>query len=118
MFAFTRQVQIACDMAARGAARLSGTDVPSFPDTETSFAELKARIGKALAFVNSVPAANYAGAEAREIVVTTRRGDLKFDGLGYLRDFVLPNMYFHLTNAYVILRHNGVELGKSDFLGG
>lgn len=118
MFAFTRQVQIACDMAARGAARLSGTEVPSFPDTETSIAELKARVAKALAFVNSVPAAQYAGAEAREIVVTTRRGDLKFDGLGYLRDFVLPNLYFHLTTAYVILRHNGVELGKADFLGG
>ena len=118
MFAFTRQVQIACDMAARGAARLSGTEVPSFPDTETTFPELKARIAKALAFVNSVPAAKYAGSEAREVAVTTRRGELKFDGIGYLRDFVLPNLHFHLTTAYAILRHNGVELGKQDYLGG
>jgi len=118
MFAFTRQVQIACDMAARGVARLSGTDVPSFPDTETSLPELKARIAKALAFVNSVPAAKYAGAETREIVVPSRRGEQKFDGVGYLRDFVLPNLHFHLTAAYAILRHNGVELGKGDYLGG
>jgi hypothetical protein len=118
MLAFTRQVQIACDMAARGAARLSGTEVPSFPDTETTFPELKARIAKALAFVNSVPAAKYAGCEDREVVVTTRRGDQKFNGLSYLRDFILPNLHFHVTTAYAILRHNGVELGKSDYLGG
>jgi len=118
MLAFTRQVQIACDMAARGVARLSGTDVPSFPDTETTIPELKARIAKALAFVNSVPAAKYAGCEQREIVFTTRRGEQKFDGLGYLRDFILPNLFFHITTAYAILRHNGVELGKNDFLVG
>ena len=117
MFPLTRQVQIACDMAARGAARLSGSEIPSFDDTETTLAELKARIAKALAFVNSVSASKFAGSEDREISFTTRRGDLHFKGLDYLRDFVLPNLYFHITTAYVILRHNGVALGKSDFLG-
>jgi len=117
MLALPKQVQIACDMAARGVARLSGTDVPSFPDTETTIPELKARIAKALAFVNSVPAAKYAGSETREVVVPSRRGDTKFDGLSYLRDYVLPNMHFHVTTAYGILRHNGVELGKNDYLG-
>ncbi len=117
MFALTRQVQIACDMAARGAARLSQTDVPKFEDNETTIAELKTRIGKALEFVNSVPAAKYAGCEQRPITVPTRRGELTFDGLSYLRDFVLPNLFFHVTTAYAILRHNGVELGKGDFLG-
>ena len=117
MFALPKQVQIACDMAARGVARLSGTDVPSFPDTETTIPELKARIAKALAFVNSVPAAKYAGSETREIVVPSRRGDIKFDGIGYLRDYVLSNLHFHVTTAYAILRHNGVELGKNDYLG-
>jgi hypothetical protein len=118
MFAFTRQVQIACDMVARGVARLSGVDVPSFPDTETSFPELKARIGKVLAFVNSVPKASFAGCEDRDITITTRRGEQHFKGLDYLRDFVLPNLHFHITTAYAILRHNGLELGKADYLGG
>ena len=117
MFALPKQVQIACDMAARGVARLSGTDVPSFPDTETTIPELKARIAKALAFVNSVPAAKFAGSETRQVVVPSRRGDITFDGIGYLRDYVLPNLHFHVTTAYAILRHNGVELGKSDYLG-
>jgi hypothetical protein len=118
MFAFTRQVQIACDMAARAVARLAGVEVPSFPDTETTFPELKARIDKALAFVNSVPKAKFAGSEDRDITITTRRGDQQFKGLDYLRDFVLPNLHFHITTAYAILRHNGVELGKADYLGG
>lgn len=118
MFALTRQVQIACDLCARGVARLASEEVPKFEDTETTFPELKARIAKALAFVNSVPATKFSGSEDRDITVTTRRGDLNFNGLGYLRDFVLPNVYFHVTTTYAILRHNGVELGKADFLGG
>jgi hypothetical protein len=118
MFALTRQVQIACDMAARGVARLAGEEVPKFEDTETSFPELKTRIAKALAYVNSVPATKFAGSEDRDITIPTRRGDQKFNGIGYLRDFVLPNLFFHATTAYAILRHNGVEVGKADFLGG
>ncbi|MDR3386223.1 MAG: DUF1993 family protein [Rudaea sp.] len=118
MFPLTRQIQIACDIAKGAAARLSETEIPKFDDTETSVAELKARIAKTLDFINGIPAAKYAGSEGRDITVVSRRGDLKFKGLDYLRDFVLPNVYFHATATYAILRHNGVELGKSDFLGG
>jgi hypothetical protein len=118
MLPFTRQVQIACDMAARSAARLSGSELPKFEDVETTIPELKQRIARALAFINSIAAAKYAGAEERSIVVPSRRGELNFDGLGYLRDFALPNFYFHITTAYALLRHNGVELGKNDFIGG
>ena len=117
MFALTRQVQIACDMAKGGAARLTGAEVPSYPDTEGTIAELKARIAKTLAFVNSFDAAKYAGSEDRDILLNMRTGELRFKGLAYLRDFVLPNLYFHVTMTYAILRHNGVEIGKMDFLG-
>ncbi len=118
MLPLTRQVQIACDSVKGAAARLSGTEIPSFEDNETTVAELKARIAKTLEFVNSIAAAKFAGSEERDITVASRRGDLKFKGLDYLRDFVLPNFYFHATTTYAILRHNGVELGKSDFLSG
>jgi hypothetical protein len=118
MFTLTRQVQIACDMAKGAAARLGGVDVPKHDDTETTLAELKARVAKVQAFINSVPAANFSGSEDKAITFSTRRGDLHFNGLDYLRNFVLPNFYFHITMTYAILRHNGVELGKMDFLGG
>jgi hypothetical protein len=117
MFPLSRQVQIACDIAKGAAARLSGTEIPKFEDTETTFPELKARIDKTLQFVNSVAADKFKDSEKRDIVLTNRRGDLKFTGLAYLSEFVLPNVYFHATAAYVILRHNGVEIGKPDFLG-
>lgn len=117
MFPLTRQVQIAADMAKGAAARLSGTEIPKFEDTEATIAELKARIAKTLAFVNGVDAAKYAGAEDRDVVLQTRTGEVRFKGLNYLRDYVLPNVYFHSTAAYLILRHNGVELGKNDFIG-
>jgi hypothetical protein len=117
MFALTRQVQIACDMVKGGAARLGGVDVPKHEDTETTFADLKARIAKVQTFINSVPAAGFAGSEDRAITLNMRNGDMHFNGLDYLRGFVLPNFYFHITTAYAILRHNGVELGKNDFIG-
>ncbi|HEY8010984.1 MAG TPA: DUF1993 family protein [Rudaea sp.] len=117
MFALTRQVQIACDSVKGAAARLSGTEIPSHPDTETSFADLRARIGKTLDFINGIDAAKYAGSEDRDIVLNMRTGELRFKGLDYLLHFVLPNFYFHATTIYAILRHNGVELGKQDFLG-
>ena len=117
MFALSRQVQIACDMIKGAAARLGGVEIPKHEDTETTFAELKARVAKVQAFLGSVPAANFAGSEDKAITLNMRRGDLHFTGLDYLRYFVLPNFYFHLTTTYAILRHNGVELGKSDFLG-
>lgn len=117
MFPLTKQVQIACDLAVRGAMRLCGGEIPTFEDNETSIDELKARIAKALTVVNSTTAAQFNGSEDRDITLTTRRGDLHFKGLDFLRDFVLPNIYFHVTTTYAILRHNGVELGKADFLG-
>ena len=117
MFALTRQVQIACDMVKGAVARLSATEIPKFEDNETTVAELKARIAKTLAFVNSVDAAKFAGSEERDIVLQTRASELRLKGLNYLRDYVLPNVYFHVTTTYAILRHNGVDLGKPDFIG-
>ena len=117
MFSLTRQVQIACDMIKGAAARLSGTEIPKYEDNETTVAELKARIAKTLAFVNGVDAAKFSGSEDRDIVLQTRAGELRLKGLNYLRDYVLPNMYFHVTTTYAIMRHNGVELGKPDFIG-
>jgi hypothetical protein len=117
MFALTRQLQIACDTVKGAAARLTGTEIPSHPDTETSFADLRARIAKTLDFINGIDAAKYAGSEDRDIVLNMRTGEMRFKGLDYLLHFVLPNFYFHVTTIYAILRHNGVELGKQDFLG-
>ena len=117
MFPLTRQVQIATDMTKGAAARLSGTEIPKYEDNETTIAELKARIAKTLAFVNGIDAAKYTGSEDRDVTLQMRTGDRHFKGLNYLRDFVLPNVYFHVTSAYAILRHNGVDLGKNDFIG-
>ena len=117
MFPLTRQVQIAADMVKGAAARLSGTEIPKFEDNEASIADLKARIAKTLAFINGIAADKFEGGEKRDILLQMRRGDLRFVGGDYLRDFVLPNLYFHVATAYAILRHNGVELGKQDFLG-
>ena len=118
MFPLSRQVQIACDMVKGAAARLGGVEIPKHEDTETTFAELKERIAKVQAFISSVPAAGFNGSEDKAITLNMRRGDMHFNGLDYLRHFVLPNFYFHVTATYLILRHNGVELGKMDFLGG
>ena len=117
MFPLTRQVQIATDTAKGAAARLSGTEIPKFEDSETTFPELQARIEKTLKFINGIDESKFKGGDEREIVLNTRRGDLKFTGQTYITDFVLPNVYFHVTAAYATLRHNGVELGKTDFLG-
>jgi len=117
MFALARQVQIACDMVKGAAARLGGVDIPKHDDTETTFAELKARVAKVQEFISNIPAANFAGSEDKAITLNMRRGDMHFNGLDYLRYFVLPNFYFHITTTYAILRHNGVELGKTDFIG-
>jgi hypothetical protein len=117
MFPLARQVQIATDMAKGGAARLAGVEVPSFPDTESSFEELQQRIARTLAFLKGLKATQYAGADARHIQLQMRMGSIGFDGRDYLVGWVLPNFYFHLATAYNILRHNGVELSKADFLG-
>ncbi|MDE2149764.1 MAG: DUF1993 family protein [Gammaproteobacteria bacterium] len=117
MFALSRQVQIASDTAKGAAARLAGLEVPSWPDTESNFAELAVRIDRTLEFLHTFTPAQIDGSEQRPIELHTRRGVLRFTGLDYLRHFVLPNFYFHFTTTYLILRHNGVELGKMDFLG-
>lgn len=117
MFPFTRQVQIACDNAKGPIARLAGIDPPKHEDTEKTFAELKARIAKTLDFIGTVKPEQFAGAEAREIVLKFPQLTLKFNGQDYVTKFALPNFYFHATTAYNILRANGVDLGKSDFLG-
>jgi hypothetical protein len=117
MFAFTRQVQIACDTAKGAVARLAGMEVPKHEDTEQTFAELKARIAKTLDFIQSVGAAKIDGSEGREVVMKMRAGEVKFNGMQYLLGHAWPNFYFHVTTAYNILRHNGVEIGKRDFIG-
>ena len=118
MFPLTRQVQIATDIAKNAAARLTGTQAPVFEDNETTFAELEARVLRAVVYLRSVPAEAFAGAETRAITVPTRaRGDLHFVGSAYLFGFVLPNVYFHSTTTYALLRHAGVPLGKADYIG-
>jgi hypothetical protein len=117
MLPLARQVQIATDGVKGCAARLAGIEVPSFPDTETSFPELKARIAKTVAFLQSVGAAKIDGSEARKVTLKLGGKDETFLGQPYLFDFVIPNFYFHVTTAYAILRHNGVEIGKGDYLG-
>jgi hypothetical protein len=118
MHPLVKQVQIFTDQATRGISRLAGVEPPPFPDTENSFAELKARIQKAVAHVQSFKPEQIDGSETRAIVMKTPRGDLKFNGRDYLLGFSLPNFFFHATTTYSILRHVGVEIGKMDFMGG
>src|SRR4051812_4165361 len=117
MFPFTRQVQIACDTAKGAVARLAGVDIPKHEDTEQTFADLKARIAKTLDFMESVGAAKIDGSDDKEIVLQMRSGERRFKGMQYLLGHAYPNFYFHVTSAYNILRHNGVEVGKQDFIG-
>lgn len=117
MFPLSRQVQIACDTAKAAVARLAGAEVPKHEDVERTFAELKARVAKTLDFVQSVSAERIDGTEEKEIVLQMRSGERRYTGLQYLLGHALPNFYFHVTTAYNILRHNGVELGKADYIG-
>ena len=116
MLPLSSQVQIGSDMAMRGAARLASVEFPNNPDTETSFPELRERIAKTVRFLDALSADQVDGSEERTITIQMRDGELTFTGQDYLLNFVLPNLYFHVTAAYLILRHNGVELGKRDFL--
>jgi hypothetical protein len=119
MFALTKQVQIACDMAKNGFARLSGVEAPKFEDTETTFEQLQARIAKTIDFLRSVNPESLAGSEAK--VISFPAGPertLKMKGDAYLTQWLFPNLYFHVVTAYNILRHNGVDLGKMDYLQG
>ncbi|WP_028081579.1 DUF1993 domain-containing protein [Solimonas soli] len=117
MFPLSRQVQIATDMAKGGVARLAGTEPPKFEDHERTLTELIARVDKTIAFLQSFKPEQIDGSESRTITLQMRGGTRNFEGLGYLLHFVLPNFYFHVTTAYNLLRHNGVEIGKPDFLG-
>jgi hypothetical protein len=117
MHPLARQVQIACDTAKGAAARLARVEVPKHPDTETTFPELQARIAKTLEFLRSITPSQVQGAEAHDIEIKFPNGSWKFTGIGYLTDFVLPNFYFHVSTVYALLRNNGVDVGKGDFLG-
>jgi hypothetical protein len=117
MLPLIKQVQLACDFAKGGTARLSGNEPPKFPDEEKTFDDLKARIAKTLDFVKSAKPAEIDGSEDRAIAIPIGGQTYNFKGQGYLVNMVLPNFYFHATTTYAILRHCGVELGKRDFLG-
>jgi hypothetical protein len=117
MLPFVRQIQIAADLAKGAAARLAGVEVPKHDDTEKTFADLKARLAKTVAFVQSFKPSEIDGSEDRDIKLTLGEHTMSFKGQPYLVHFTMPNFYFHCTTAYDILRHCGVELGKRDFIG-
>jgi uncharacterized protein len=118
MLPLTRQVQIASDIAKNSVARLAAQEPPRFEDTESSIEQLRARLARTIDYLRSVPASALEGAETRDITVPTRERVLEFRGLDFLQHWAIPNVFFHVTTAYNILRHNGVELGKRDFLRG
>jgi hypothetical protein len=118
MNALPSQIQTASDAAKGLGARLAGVEIPSMPDTETTFPELQARIEKTIAFLKGLDRAAFAGADTKEIVMKVGPNEWKMSGAQYLTTFALPNFFFHVTIAYALLRHNGVEIGKRDFLGG
>jgi hypothetical protein len=117
MFPLTRQVQIAADFAKGACARLAGAEVPRYDDSEQGFAELRQRIAKTLAFIDGLPRAAIAASEERDIVLTVAGNPRQFKGQPYLVHYALPQFFFHATTVYAILRHNGVEIGKRDFIG-
>ena len=117
MFPLSRQVQIACDTAKGAVARLAWVEIPKHDDTERDFVELKARIAKTADFVKGFKPAQIDGTEDKDIVLRLQGKEVTFKGMQYLLGFALPNFYFHVTTAYAILRQNGVEVGKRDFIG-
>lgn len=117
MLPLVRQVQIATDGVKGCGARLAGIEIPSYADTESTFAELQERIAKTQAFLQGIDAAQFEGCEGKEITLKFPGVEMKFAGRDYLLGFVLPNFYFHVTTAYAILRHNGLQIGKMDYLG-
>ena len=118
MFPLTKQVQIACDQVKNGMARIAGVEPPKFEDDEASFADLQERIAKTIAFANSLKPGQIDGTEAKEIKFSIKEWNFEFVGEQYLLTWIIPNFYFHVTTAYDILRHKGVGIGKSDYLGG
>ena len=118
MLPLTRQVQIASDIAKNSVARLVAQDPPRFEDTETTIEQLRTRLARAIDYLKSVPANALEGSETRDIKLTAGERTLEFKGLEFLQRWAIPNVFFHVTTAYDILRHNGVDLGKTDFLRG
>ncbi len=118
MLPLTRQVQIASDIAKNSVARLAGQEPPRFEDAETTIEQLRARLARTIDFLESVPASALEGSETRDIKVPVRERTLEFKGLEFLQRWAMPNVFFHVTTSYAILRHNGVDLGKRDFLSG
>ncbi len=118
MFHFTKQVQIATDNAKGCAARLAGVDIPKYEDNEASFAELKARIAKTIDFMATIKPEQLIGSEEKDIELKFGQNAFTFKGLDYLLNHATANVYFHVTTAYNILRHNGLDIGKKDFMGG
>jgi uncharacterized protein len=118
MFPLSRQVQITTDQVKGFAARIAGVEIPSYPDTESTFPELQARITKTVDFLKSFKPEQIDGNEEKNIELKAGQRELKFKGQDYLTHFVIPNFYFHITTAYAILRHNGLEIGKKDYIGG
>lgn len=117
MFPLSKQVQIACDLAKNSAARLAAQEPPRFEDNEKTIEELRTRIARTIDYLKSMPASAFEGSEERDIKVPAGERTLEFKGLTFLQRWAIPNVFFHVTTAYNILRHNGVELGKRDFLG-
>jgi hypothetical protein len=117
MFAFARQVQVACDTAKGALARLAAVEIPKYEDTEKTFEELKARIARTVAFIETFKPAQIDGTEDKDYVIKLGPREMQWKGMQYLLGFALPNFYFHAATAYDILRHNGVELVKRDFIG-
>ncbi|HEV3287329.1 MAG TPA: DUF1993 domain-containing protein [Steroidobacteraceae bacterium] len=118
MLPLTRQIQIAGDIAKSSVARLAGQEPPRYEDNETTIEQLRARLARTIDFLKSVPASAFEGAETRDIKLPAGERTLEFKGLAFLQTWAIPNVFFHVTTAYNILRHNGVDLGKRDFIGG
>ena len=117
MFALARQVQVACDTAKGAMARLAGVEIPKYEDSEKTFEELKARIAKTVAFIEAFKPAQIDGTDDKDLVIKLGTREMQWKGMQYLLGFALPNFYFHAATAYDILRHNGVEVVKRDFIG-
>ena len=117
MLPMTTQVQIACDAAKGVVARLAGVDIPAFEDNEATLADLKARVAKTIAFIQTITPAQIDGTEDKEIVIKRGEKETHYKGMQFLLGHAIPNFYFHVATTYNILRHNGVEIGKRDFLG-
>jgi hypothetical protein len=118
MLPLTRQIQIACDLAKNSVSRLAGVEPPRFEDNETTIEQLRARIARTIDYMKGVPASAFEKAETRDVKVPAGERTLEFKGLEYLQRWAIPNVFFHIVTAYNILRHNGVDLGKRDFING